>query len=83
MGGTDKILGVHFHPSDGTLVTNGVRHLQFWSVDGEGVLQGSRARFGKKGKLQTVLCCAFTSDGSTLTGMSDGKVYRWRGNSLQ
>jgi WD40 repeat protein len=56
--------------------------LQFWSVDGEGVLQGSRARFSKKGKLQTVLCCAFTSDGSTLTGMSDGKVYRWSGKSL-
>jgi microtubule-associated protein-like 6 len=49
----------------------------------DGALRGERARFGKKGKLQTVLCCAFAADGSTLTGMSDGKVYRWNGKQLE
>ena len=81
-GGKDKILGVHVHP-DGRIVTNGVKHLHFWSMGEDGALRGERARFGKKGKLQTVLCCAFAADGSTLTGMSDGKVYRWNGKQLE
>jgi WD40 repeat protein len=36
-----------------------------------------RAIFGKKGRQQTVLCAAFCPDGSLLTGMQDGSVYKW------
>jgi microtubule-associated protein-like 6 len=83
-GHNDSIFACEYNPhSPDTMVTCGVKHIKFWSLNKEtGRLQTRKGIFGSKGKLQTILCIAFGPDGTTYTGTFDGSVYVWKGNEL-
>eukprot|EP00055_Hartaetosiga_balthica_P012061 m.57177 g.57177 ORF g.57177 m.57177 type:complete len:1939 (+) comp7823_c0_seq2:90-5906(+) len=81
-GHKDKIFSIAFNPISPTdIVTVGVSHIKFWSRKGNG-FQSNRGIFGKKGKVETQLCIAFSGDGNTLTGSSSGTICIWEKNTL-
>ena len=34
-------------------------------------------------ELQTILCAAFSTDGSVYTGVLNGEIFKWEGHTLQ
>mmetsp|Transcript_11841 Transcript_11841/g.21676 ORF Transcript_11841/g.21676 Transcript_11841/m.21676 type:complete len:2327 (-) Transcript_11841:669-7649(-) len=84
MGGQEKIMGVIFHgPTH--LATCGVNHITFWNLDGQ-VLTPTKGLFGRKGKVQPLLCAGVmsyanvaTSVSKVVTGTVTGHLYIWAG----
>ncbi|GBG25699.1 Echinoderm microtubule-associated protein-like 1 [Hondaea fermentalgiana] len=79
MGGQQKILFALFYGAS-ELATGGVNHLTFWKLNG-GVLTPRRGIFGRKGKVQPLLCAA-TLEGvgasaKIVTGSVTGHLYVW------
>ncbi|EEY63980.1 microtubule-associated protein, putative [Phytophthora infestans T30-4] len=63
-----------------TIVTGGVKHVLFWSVQGKTIVS-KKGIVGKKGTLQTFPTgCNFGGD--FVTGTAGGELYVWRGNGL-
>ncbi|RLN68841.1 hypothetical protein BBJ28_00002720 [Nothophytophthora sp. Chile5] len=63
-----------------TIVTGGVKHVLFWSVQGK-TLVSKKGIVGKQGSLQTFPSgCTFGGD--FITGTMSGELYIWRGNEL-
>ncbi|ETP32383.1 hypothetical protein F442_18894 [Phytophthora nicotianae P10297] len=63
-----------------TIITGGVKHVLFWSVQGK-TLVSKKGIVGKKGTLQTFPTgCNFGGD--FVTGTAGGELYVWRGNDL-
>ena len=82
-GHTDKIFEARFNPVDDVLVTCGVSHVKFWSMQGDNQLKGKKAVYGQDGLSHTMLCCAFTDAGLALTGGLNGHVFLWKGSHLE
>lgn len=71
----------------GTLVTVGVKHIKFWTLEG-GLLKGRKGTLGLKTEAQPITCVAFvrslTRDaeewghGYAVTGLHDGGVCIWK-----
>ena len=82
-GHTDRIFDCCFLPNeDSAFFTVGVKHVKVWNLTGN-TLKSKRGIFGKKGDLQTVLCCTRGNDDSSIiTGTMDGSIYVWRCNEL-
>lgn len=79
MGGQQKVLFALFYGS-AELTTGGVNHITFWKLNG-GVLTPRRGIFGRKGKIQPLLCAA-TLEGvgasaKIATGAVTGHLYVW------
>jgi len=85
-GDTNKTLFVHFTGrEDYTLVTGGVKHVKFWQVHGRS-LNVKRGIFGKKAKLQAVLCAATLTGNVTpvvITGTVSGHIYAFQGRRVE
>eukprot|EP00735_Rhodelphis_limneticus_P013833 TRINITY_DN778_c0_g1::TRINITY_DN778_c0_g1_i1::g.18392::m.18392 TRINITY_DN778_c0_g1::TRINITY_DN778_c0_g1_i1::g.18392 ORF type:complete len:868 (+),score=361.39,sp/Q05BC3/EMAL1_MOUSE/34.07/6e-133,WD40/PF00400.27/0.14,WD40/PF00400.27/0.00013,WD40/PF00400.27/3.4,WD40/PF00400.27/1.3,WD40/PF00400.27/0.0074,WD40/PF00400.27/1.2e+03,WD40/PF00400.27/0.56,WD40/PF00400.27/0.00013,WD40/PF00400.27/0.003,WD40/PF00400.27/9.9e-06,HELP/PF03451.9/3.3e-16,HELP/PF03451.9/3.9e+03,Cytochrom_D1/PF02239.11/1.9e+02,Cytoc len=82
-GGPDKVYGVAFNPTNGSVVTCGVKNTAFWALEDGNKLNKKKGIFGKKGEQQNIICIAFTPDGRTLTGTAKtGDIYIWEGNNL-
>jgi microtubule-associated protein-like 6 len=69
-----------FGPNADTIITGGVKHVLFWSVQGK-TLASKKGVVGKKGTLQTFPTgCNFGGD--FVTGTAGGELYVWRGSDL-
>ena len=85
--GQTQVLAMASHPDSAIVVTCGLKHIKFWTLE-KGHLYPTSGSFGA-GKPQTMLCIAFTdSDGEsgvppmTLTGAQNGCIYMWRAHHL-
>ena len=63
------------------IVTVGMSHIKFWVQKGNS-FTSKRGIFGKLGKVETMLCLTFGSDGKTYTGSASGKICVWEENQL-
>ncbi|CAB3992368.1 echinoderm microtubule-associated -like 6 [Paramuricea clavata] len=81
-GHSDRIFDLHFNPNvDNQLVCCGVKHIKFWKWQGNS-LNPQKGIFGKGGEIQTMLCLAFGTNGTTYAGTLSGDIYKWEKNSL-
>jgi hypothetical protein len=76
-----RILVVACHPDTSTIITCGVKNMNFWSLS-KGHLTQKAASGGSGRKSQTMLCIGFTAENLTLTGAQNGCIYVWHGNVL-
>ncbi|GMF47257.1 unnamed protein product [Phytophthora fragariaefolia] len=69
-----------FGPNSDTIITGGVKHVLFWTVQGKNIVS-KKGIVGKKGSLQTFPTgCNFGKD--FVTGTGGGELYVWQGNDL-
>ncbi|XP_064603891.1 echinoderm microtubule-associated protein-like 2 isoform X2 [Liolophura sinensis] len=74
---TEPVLAAEFHPSEKTsVVTCGKGQISFWTIDG-GTLTKKLGIFDKHEKPKYVLSLAFTDNGDTITGDSNGNIFIW------
>uniref|UniRef100_A0A1L8E5X0 Putative echinoderm microtubule-associated protein-like 1 n=2 Tax=Nyssomyia neivai TaxID=330878 RepID=A0A1L8E5X0_9DIPT len=74
----DTIVGAEFHPLDrNQIVTIGKNHICFWTLDQGGALYKRMGVFEGRDKPKYVTCMAFTANGDTVTGDSNGNVIVW------
>eukprot|EP00003_Mantamonas_plastica_P008476 TRINITY_DN1744_c0_g1_i5.p1 TRINITY_DN1744_c0_g1~~TRINITY_DN1744_c0_g1_i5.p1 ORF type:complete len:533 (+),score=185.96 TRINITY_DN1744_c0_g1_i5:98-1696(+) len=86
----DKVLAIKFNPYlEGQLVTCGIKHIKFWTLEVrqsalgiEGFLSNKKGIFGSNKLVTSMLCVDFTLAGDAVTGTSDGEVFVWKGNTL-
>jgi len=79
-GDQNKVLFVHFTGlEEYPLVTGGVKHQKFWKIDQR--LRCKKGIFGKKGKIQPILCAA-TVGGAVISGTVTGDLYVWGGRTV-
>ncbi|CAF1944366.1 unnamed protein product [Rotaria magnacalcarata] len=89
IGSEDRIFRALFRPnSEVHFVTAGVKHLKFWSVAGNTLVEKkaviTKTTDGKRStKMQTMLSIAFGTDDRTYTGSMTGLVFIWRINALE
>jgi len=76
MAGQEKVLFALFAGSG--LVTGGVNHILFWSLAGS-VLTPMKGLFGRKGKIQPLLCAAVFDGNKVVSGTVTGHLYVWSG----
>jgi microtubule-associated protein-like 6 len=71
---------------DSDFVSCGIGHITFWSPQphGEGgqVWSKHMGIFGKKGKVQTILCVG-SVDGTVVSGTNSGQLYVWEGRNCK
>ena len=67
--------------SDAELVTAGVKHVKFWSLQ-QRKISGKNGLFRPKGKIQTVYAVC-SMGANTVTGQNDGTLYLWQGRNCQ
>jgi len=71
------------------IMTGGVSHATFWRIKGHS-MNRAPGLFGKKGKLQTIICaCPVRGNvekgarpNGVITGTQDGHLYKWEGRNL-
>ena len=81
-GDKSKILDVVFDPADsGAFATVGVKHVKFWSVQGQNV-SGKKGVLGKRGKLQAFVAAEFVGK-DLVVGTADGSIYRFVERNLK
>jgi len=80
-GDSQKILDIICRPDDPlSFCTVGVKHIKFWKMTlagGKAILGQKKGLFGTKGTIQAVLCGAFMSDGTFVSGCINGEIYIW------
>jgi microtubule-associated protein-like 6 len=81
-GSKNKVLFVHFTGTgdDYQVISGGDKHVMFYKLSGK-CLKPKKGIFGKKGKIQPVLCAA-TVGGSVVTGTVSGHLYKWKGRMV-
>merc|ERR1711871_480849 len=67
--------------SENEIIIVGVKHAKFFSLNGRR-LKGKKGIFGKKGKIQPILCVASLGT-NVVTGQADGTLYLWQGRNCQ
>lgn len=79
------MIAAEFHPLDRhSVVTCGKSHISFWVLDQGGTLYKRMGIFENRDKPKYVTCLAFTQNGDTLSGDSNGNIIIWgRGNKKQ
>ncbi len=60
---SNKVFQCLFNPVDDNIVTVGVNHVAFWSLDSANQLTGKNGNLGQDGVAPTMLCATFTQDG--------------------
>jgi len=78
-GSQEKIVCIKWSPFQDYIVTLGVKHCKFWSLE---PFRSKRAEFTKGGRLQTMLCCCFPGPDNTVVGTQDGSLYLFKGFQL-
>ena len=78
-GSQEKIVSINWSPYQDYVVTLGLKHCKFWSVD---PLKEKHADYQRRGKLQTCLCCCFPGPDTTVVGTQDGSLYLFKGFQL-
>ncbi|KAK6645396.1 hypothetical protein RUM43_001673 [Polyplax serrata] len=74
----DTVIAAEFHPLDRhCIVTCGKSHIAFWILDQNGTLYKRMGIFENRDKPKYVTCLAFTQDGDTLSGDSNGNIIVW------
>ncbi|ETW03494.1 hypothetical protein, variant [Aphanomyces invadans] len=63
------------------IVTGGVKHILFWTLQGKTVSH-AKGQFGKLATQQPLLCACSFFDNTTLTGAENGDLYHWTGNTV-
>ena len=80
-GSKQRIFSLKWGSSE-TLVSVGVRHINFWSIKGAS-LTSKRGTFGKKAKLVSMMCSVFNKQGTVCySGGENGLVHKWNGPNL-
>ena len=79
-GHQSRVLGLLFK-SENEIIIVGVKHTKFFTLN-QRRLKGKAGIFGKKGKLQPVLCVAALGT-NVVTGQADGTLYLWQGRNCQ
>eukprot|EP01105_Mastigella_eilhardi_P004485 TRINITY_DN1599_c0_g1_i4.p1 TRINITY_DN1599_c0_g1~~TRINITY_DN1599_c0_g1_i4.p1 ORF type:complete len:776 (-),score=155.27 TRINITY_DN1599_c0_g1_i4:492-2624(-) len=81
--GPNKIYVVETNRESGTIITAGLCHLTFWTVNGNAI-SGEEGDFGKNADAssQAMMCCGFAGPTSTLVGTSEGELTVWERNVL-
>ena len=81
MGGRSKPLFACFNLAAAKylVMTGGVQHVTFWQLEG-GTFSPHKGYFGKKGKIQPVLCGAVIKN-YFVTGTVSGHLYVWDQNT--
>jgi microtubule-associated protein-like 6 len=79
-GHQSKVLGLLFK-SETEIIIVGVKHAKFFTLK-QRRLKGKGGIFGKKGKLQPILCVASLGT-NVVTGQADGTLYLWQGRNCQ
>jgi microtubule-associated protein-like 6 len=67
--------------SESEIIIVGVKHAKFFTLNGRR-LKGKKGIFGKKGKIQPILCVASLGT-NVVTGQADGTLYLWQGRNCQ
>lgn len=87
----NKVLAVAFRPTSNSmdgkgfntiLVTCGVQHIKFWSLEGGRHLAPKQGLIGKKGMMQAFLCAAYLGENAVI-GTANGQLYLFHGRVLQ
>ena len=78
-GSQEKIVCIKWSWFQDYIVTLGVKHCKFWSLE---PFRSKRAEFTKGGRLQTMLCCCFPGPDNTVVGTQDGSLYLFKGFQL-
>jgi microtubule-associated protein-like 6 len=82
-GDQNKVLFVHFTGQrDYPVLTGGVKHVKFWKIKGRS-LNVKQGFFGKKAKIQPVLCAATINGGPVITGTVSGHLYVFNGRKVE
>jgi len=82
-GSQQKVLFTHWTGNDDLpLMTGGVDHVSFWKVRGRS-LNIARGVFGKKAKVQPVLCAATIYGGPVVAGTASGHLYLFKGTRVE
>jgi len=81
-GGPDKILDVAWARSGLTFCTAGVKHIYFWTQQGN-VFGKNKGIFGQAGPQTNFTSVAWMEDNRCLTGGTNGLLYVWSTNNLQ
>lgn len=77
-----------FGSTKDAIVTGGVKHLLFWTIQGKNSMTAKKGQVGKVGTLQQFPTgCAFAAtaggnDDTFVTGTATGELYVWKGNQL-
>ena len=79
-GGLQKVLCVDMTPDGYGVVQCGIKHIKFHSLQGRNVVS-QRGLIGRKGKVQTMLCIAWTGSRPVI-GTQDGRLYCFEGRRL-
>ncbi|CAF1543885.1 unnamed protein product, partial [Adineta ricciae] len=85
----ERIFRALFRPnSDTQFVSVGVKHLKFWSLAGNTLVEKkaviTKTADGRRStKMQTMLSIAFGTDERTYTGSMTGMIFIWRSNTLE
>lgn len=79
-GGPDKILDCAWSPTENTLLTVGIKHIYFWKGSGSGY-DKKKGIFGKVGVMCSLTSAGFLSDGTAVTGGTNGSLYLWSDNN--
>ncbi|CAF3682759.1 unnamed protein product [Rotaria sp. Silwood1] len=89
IGSEERIFRALFRPnSDTHFVTAGVKHLKFWSLAGNTLVEKkaiiTKTTDGRRStKMQTMLSIAFGPEDRTYTGSMTGLIFIWRINTLE
>jgi microtubule-associated protein-like 6 len=82
-GSQEKVLFAHFTGQpELPLLTGGVKHISFWRVKGRS-LNIKNGIFGKKARIQPVLCAATITNGPVVTGTVSGHLYVFKGRKVE
>jgi len=78
-----KVFQCLFNPVNDSVVTIGVNHVSFWTLDSANQLTGTTGSLGQDGICPTMLSVTATDEGMFLTGALSGDIYLWKDSRLE
>ena len=81
-GGPDKILDLCWSPVETLFCTVGIKHIYFWEHQNN-AFKKAKGIFGSAGAICNMTCVQWLSDGSCVTGATNGQLYHWSGRQLR
>mmetsp|Transcript_5014 Transcript_5014/g.7563 ORF Transcript_5014/g.7563 Transcript_5014/m.7563 type:complete len:745 (+) Transcript_5014:32-2266(+) len=81
-GGPDRILDLCWSKTEARFVTAGIKHIYFWAIE-NGSLTKDKGIYMGKGPMCSMTSAQWLSDGTCITGGTNGMLYQWKGRELQ
>ena len=72
----ERVFACACNPADDTVVTIGLAHVKFWTVNGR-LMRGKSGNFTQGSKHQAFVSLAVSKKGRVFVGSEQGEIYRW------